>query len=296
LPTPGLEPRPAVNPLQTVEKLIRNLLPKYLLNLRELAFRGGNTLKFPKSGLATYGEAIGIIMQIDSFPRIPGDVGNANTFKFPVRYKMIKDVRGPELTVKKPSQRIEKIVVEAAKELEEEGVRAITCGCGFTIYFQEVLANAVEVPVFTSSLLLVPLVSRTIGKNGKVGIVTAREENLTEKHLEMAGIDKSISLAIKGLDSLPKEVRGPKDRLLSDETDPRKRLEMIVERTLYVVRLLISENPNVKALVFECTNLPPAAPFIQEETGLPVYDVTTLIKMAYDAVVRRRFPIGHTYM
>ena len=250
---------------------------------------------FPRRGTATYGEAIGVIMQKDPFPRIPGDIGNANTFSFPVRYKIVPEVSGPDLTVKRPSQRVERLILKAAKELEEEGVRAIVGGCGFMIYFQEVLSRVVNIPVFTSSLLLVPFVSKTIG-NRRVGIVTAREKNLTKKHLEMAGIDNSIPIAIKGLDSLPREVRGPENKLLSDEVEPKERLKMIVERTLYVVNALISENPDVGALVFECTNLPPATPFVQVKTGLPIYDVTTLVKLAYNSVVRRRFPIGHSYM
>ncbi len=39
---------------------------------------------------------------------------------------------------------------QLAKEVEKEGVRAITTSCGFNAIFQEALANAVNIPVFTS--------------------------------------------------------------------------------------------------------------------------------------------------
>src|SRR5260370_24339221 len=38
-----------------------------------------------KGGRGNYGEAVGILTLDTVFPRIPGDVGNATTFHFPVR-------------------------------------------------------------------------------------------------------------------------------------------------------------------------------------------------------------------
>lgn len=43
-------------------------------------------------GKNTYGEIIGIIMGERTFPRIPGDMGNATTFNFPVRLHVVKDI------------------------------------------------------------------------------------------------------------------------------------------------------------------------------------------------------------
>lgn len=44
----------------------------------------------PASGAATDGATIGIIMLDTVFPRIPGDIGNADTFDFPVRYQVVR--------------------------------------------------------------------------------------------------------------------------------------------------------------------------------------------------------------
>ena len=41
-------------------------------------------------GKAIYGAALGILMLEARFPRIPGDMGNADTWPFPVLYKVIK--------------------------------------------------------------------------------------------------------------------------------------------------------------------------------------------------------------
>ena len=40
-------------------------------------------------GKNVYGESIGILMLDTKFPRIPGDIGNALTFPFPVRYRKV---------------------------------------------------------------------------------------------------------------------------------------------------------------------------------------------------------------
>ena len=56
-----------------------------------------------------------------------------------------------------------------------------------------------------------------------------------------------------------------------------------------VAQSLIEEHPSVRALLFECTDLPPYAAAVQEATGLPVFDFTTLMNYVFSAVVRRRF-------
>ena len=52
---------------------------------------------------------------------------------------------------------------------------------------------------------------------------------------------------------------------------------------------LVREHPEVGALVFECTNMPPFAAAVQKKTGLPVFDYTTLADYVYSALIRRPF-------
>ena len=52
--------------------------------------------------------------------------------------------------------------IAAARELEADGVRAITTSCGFLAMFQKEMAAAVDIPVFTSSLLQAPVVYRML--------------------------------------------------------------------------------------------------------------------------------------
>ena len=116
-----------------------------------------------KGGRTNYGEPIGILMLDTKFPRIFGDIGNAETFSFPVRYKRVVGAT-PQRVVKEADPSLIEPFIEAAKELEQKGVSAITTSCGFLAIFQDYLADAVDIPVFTSSLIQVPLVYRMLKK------------------------------------------------------------------------------------------------------------------------------------
>ena len=56
------------------------------------------------------------------------------------------------------------------------------------------------------------------------------------------------------------------------------------EEHVRVARRLVTEYPDVGAIVLECTNMPPYADDIRRETGLPVFDITSLVRMAHDAL------------
>ena len=126
--------------------------------------------KIAKGGKNVYGYKIGILMLDSTFPRIQGDIGNAFTWNFPVLYKKV--VGGtPKKVVLELTKEDVAPFIEAAKDLEKEGVRAITTSCGFLALFQKEMAAAVNIPVLTSALLLVPLVYKMLGSNKKVRCV-----------------------------------------------------------------------------------------------------------------------------
>src|SRR5712664_2526393 len=114
-----------------------------------------------RGGFNQYGVTVGILMLDTRFPRIPGDMGNATTFPFPVRYHRVSGAV-PDLVVRRGAEGLLGAFIEAARHLEREGVGAITTNCGFLVKFQRQMAEAVRVPVFTSSLLMVPLVHRLL--------------------------------------------------------------------------------------------------------------------------------------
>ncbi|MHA2067489.1 MAG: aspartate/glutamate racemase family protein, partial [Candidatus Thorarchaeota archaeon] len=173
------------------------------------------------------------------------------------------------------------LLIEAAKELEREGVKAITTSCGFTAVFQEQLANAVSIPVYSSSLVQVPLIYRMLGGQQKIGIITADSDQLGNQHLLPAGINESIPIVIRGIQNGQEWRR----RIEELRVNPQKLEHEIVQ----VAKDLVAESSNVGAIVLECTQLPTFASSIQKETKLPVFDIYTLTKMMYETICRRLF-------
>jgi Asp/Glu/hydantoin racemase len=47
---------------------------------------------------------------------------------------------------------------------------------------------------------------------------------------------------------------------------------------------MLEAHPEIGAIVLECTNMPPYRADIQAATGVPVFDITTLVRMLHDAV------------
>ena len=68
-------------------------------------------------------------------------------------------------------------------ELVDQGAEAITTNCGFLSLFQTELAQHVNVPVATSSLMQVPWVQATLPPGKRVGVITVSAKSLTPRHL-----------------------------------------------------------------------------------------------------------------
>jgi len=242
---------------------------------------GRGSMKKAVGGKNIYGFPIGILMLETRFPRIPGEIGNATTWGFPVLYKVVPKAT-PDIVVRKGASGMLEPFIQAARDLEREGVRAITTNCGFLALFQKEMAAAVRVPVFTSSLMQIPLVYAMIQPSQKVGILTIHARSLTQKHLAAVGAE-GIPHVIYGMEGEEEFSRV----ILDDE------MELDVEKSraehIRVAKRMIFEHPEVGAIVLECTNMPPYAAAIQEEVSLPIFDIYTLVNLIYQAVVRREY-------
>ena len=238
-----------------------------------------------RGGFNQYGFTVGILMLDTRFPRIAGDMGNATTFPFPVRYHRVTGA-SPERVVRGGAEGLLAAFVEGARALEREGVGAITTNCGFLVKFQRELAAAVNVPVFTSSLLMVPLVHRMLPPGRRVGVLTVSAETLTREHLDGAGIGPEIPLAVAGMESEKEFTRV----MLGDELELD--VDLAREEHVRVARGLVNGHPDIGAIVLECTNMPPYAADVQRATGLPVFDVLSLVHLVHDALAAGQPPRG----
>jgi len=220
---------------------------------------------------------IGIIMLDTIFPRIKGDIGNPATFSFPVRYRVVHGA-SPERIVVQADKNLIQPFIETGRSLIRDGAFAIA-SCGFLALFHRELTQALDVPVFSSSLLQVHMAQSIIKKNQKVGIITARKASLTLEHLAAIGIEH-YPLAIIGMEKAEEFssvfIQG-KPTLDSDKCRQEMKTAALKLKEL---------NPDIGAIVLECTNMPPYAKSIHIVTGgLPIFDVVTMINYAHSTFI-----------
>ena len=97
------------------------------------------------SGYLYYDTPIGILCLDTLFPKPPGQLRNPLTFDFPVVCRVLRGVGAKEI-LSSTSAQLETLFVDAARELERDGVKAIAGSCGFMALFQKAVASAVSVP------------------------------------------------------------------------------------------------------------------------------------------------------
>lgn len=238
-------------------------------------------MNIARGSKAIYGAPLGILMLEAKFPRIPGDMGNATTWPFPVLYRVVLGAT-PEKVVLKGAAGLLPDFVAAAKELVRLGAEAITTNCGFLSLFQKELAEAVKVPVATSSLMQVPWVQATLPPGRRVGVVTVSKKSLTPKHLEAAGValDTPIAGTESGTEFFRVLIEGAKTDM---DVDAAQR--DVVGAGVDLVR----RHPEIGALVLECTNMPPYAAALAEAVRLPVYDIYSMVSWFHAGLRPRVF-------
>jgi len=207
------------------------------------------------------------LMQLE---QLPGNSTNLASYPFPVKLVEVKGAN-TDTVILHPSQKLLEDMIQLAKELEKEGVRAITTSCGFNAIFQEALANAVDIPVFTSSLLQVPFAQALVGRDRAVGVITASASSLSEKHLRACGITAEMHPIVMGLENAPEWSK------IFDHPDDSFDMDLVTEEILNVARQGVKDHPEIGAIVLECTDLPPFARRIREELDIPVFDFNSMI-------------------
>jgi hypothetical protein len=235
--------------------------------------------KYKVRSADTYGHAIGILLLDYRGPFIPGDVGNASTYRYPVLYKPVKGLTFDRVLASDPD--CEPLIVEAAKELEAAGVRGISSDCGFLIAYQQAVSSAVKVPVCLSSLMQLPFLSQLFAEGRPLGCITATRRSLGNRVLELAGVRDGMNVVVSGMEDRPhfaSAILGGADELDSD---------LIEEETVAAARELQEDHPDLAAIVIECSMLPPYSRAVQQATGVPVFDFISMIDYVQSGAYQR---------
>jgi Asp/Glu/Hydantoin racemase len=218
--------------------------------------------------------ALGILMLEGKMADVPGCMASDATFPYPVMRRTVAGSRPP--AGRRDAEAMLPLYVAAARELAAAGAAVITDNCnGAMVWLQDRLAAAVQVPVITSALLLVPLVHRLLPAR-RIGILTFDEAAVDDEICRACGFDRGeLPLAVGGVAGCAswqeflrrKQIRRPlRPRLLAD--------------LVAAGRALVRSHPDVGAFVVECTLLPPASQELRDALGLPVFDVLTCLDLA----------------
>ncbi len=227
-------------------------------------------------GKSLHGTPVGILMLDARFPRVPGDMGNALTWPFPVHYKIVRGA-SPDQVVRHNAQGLVPDFIAAARELVADGVDGITTNCGFLSLFQDELAHAVNVPVVASALMQVPILQTVLPPGQRVGIITISRPSLSEDHLNHANVP--LDTPIIGTDG-GREL----SRVILDD-EPEMDVELARLDMIDAGRSLIEEHGNIGAILLECTNMVPYAADLRREFGLPIFSIYTFVTWFQSALM-----------
>ena len=206
---------------------------------------------------------LGLLMLQTRFPRPLGDIGHAGTFAFAVRQRVVQGatptavVRGRDVALLQP-------FIDAGLALVADGCHAIGTSCGFLARWQHQLQTALPVPVWTSSLLQIAALP-----GRRCGVITMDAASLTAEHLRAVGADPATP--VEGI-----APGSPLHRTLMQDLPDLDQADALAQ-VLAASDRLRARHPLIDALVLECTNLPPYADALRLHTGLPVWDVVTLL-------------------
>lgn len=207
---------------------------------------------------------LGVLMLDTRFPRPPGDVGNPGTFErhgIPVRHMVVPGASARKI-VQEADPAFLRLFVDAAVQMARDGAAMITTSCGFLASYQDVLAQAVPVPVLTSSLLACRQLAHP-------GIVTFDAASLDRAILDAAGVPAATP--VQGLQPGCEMHR----RILGNE--PELDLDMARRNVVDAACALVRQAPAVQDIVLECTNMPPYRDAVAQATGRRVHDIETLV-------------------
>ncbi len=236
--------------------------------------------RFARGGKPLYGARLGILMLEARFPRIPGDMGNATTWPFPVLYRLVADA-SPERVVRDRAEGLLDAFKDAAADLVAQGADGITTNCGFLSLFQKELAAHVGVPVATSSLMQARAVQALLPPGKRVGILTIDAASLTQAHLAAADVPADTPVAgTEGGREFTRAILGNRETLdcAAAEAD-----------ILEAGRALVARDPSVGAVVLECTNMAPYSRALADAIKRPVFDIHAFAAWFHAGLVPRDF-------
>jgi aspartate/glutamate racemase len=210
---------------------------------------------------------------------VPGCMASAETFSYPVIRHVVRGSRTPRS--QEEAEAMLPLYVEAAREVEAMGATVITANCGLIALLHDDLAAAVSVPVVTSSLVLVPTVRRLVGDR-PVGVLTFFTSAVGERNFLASGWSSTdVPVVLGGVGEKASWLEFLETKEIGPDLRDRMRADL-----LEVVDEMREREPELGAIVCECTMLPAVLDDVRADTSLPIFDVLTALDWAVSGFTR----------
>ena len=239
------------------------------------------------NGRVIYGPTVGIIQLPANIPMLPGDMGNPTTFDFPVLYELLEGVDPFWVLADKPHPVVLEKCIAACKKFTMQGVRTIIGNCGFFANYQPEVAKSLDIGVqfFNGSLMQVPMLLNSVGSNKKVGVMTA-----SKKLLMPSPAFKNVGVTAEEMKRVV--VYGNEDgeqmKKITGETG-RFNPKAFEQELVALATKMVKENPDIGAVVLECTEFPPYAHAIQNAIRRSVWDFVTMTNFMHAGAMRKPY-------
>jgi len=213
--------------------------------------------------------SLGVVRLDSDYLENHGDICSHVSYNYHVYYKVVPGLTFEMCQSGKLSEGVEQRLKQAIRWLvEEKNVDVITSSCGFMMYFQDIAREVSTVPVFLSSLCLLPAITCALAENEQVIIMTANGkslEGMKDLIRSLCGVKtQGERFNIVGCQN----VDGFEKLALREKLDVKQVQPGIVKRALQA----LEKFPRSKAFLLECTCLPHYANAIRYYSGLPVFD------------------------
>jgi len=222
----------------------------------------------------------------DDIHRPPGDPLNELSYDFPVIHETVANGTLPNIVSsgRFPDEFVQSFV-DACQKLKKRGAVGIITSCGFLAQIQSRLAEKINIPIATSSLLQIPFVLSILSPRKKIAVLTFDGDTLGDAHFNGVGVIAEMRKRVK--------VFGCKDGdpLRSMIIDGAPYIHEDIEKELInLAKYAVEQDSSIGAIVLECTQLPPSARGIQKAVKLPVYDAITMVDWFYSGLQARILP------
>jgi hypothetical protein len=214
---------------------------------------------------------LGILMLQGKMADVPGCMACEATWPYPVRRMVVEGSSTPR--TQEDAEAMLPLYVAAARELEAEGVRVITANCGLMALVQPQVAAAVRAPVVLSSLVTVPTVARMIAPGKRIGVLTFFSDAVGERNFTSCGwSSEDYPVSVAGVGEYASWLKF----LETKEVDAQLH-DALREDLRETIHEFLSREPDIGALVSECTMLPAVLDELRPSLPVPVFDILTVL-------------------